>query len=71
MPIATLHKWQRLGWVHSRKVTVASGRWALWADADELERLRHLRAYQRKWPEPRYPPTLTTPKRRDMPQQRA
>ena len=24
MPIATLHKWQRLGWVHSRKVTVAS-----------------------------------------------
>ena len=65
MPIATLHKWQRLGWVHSRKVTVASGRWALWA-ADELERLRQLRAYQRKWPEPRYPQALTTPKRRDM-----
>ena len=55
MPIATLHKWQRLGWVHSRKVPVASGRWAIWADADELERLRQLRAYQRKWPEPRYP----------------
>ena len=71
MPIATLHKWQHLGWVHSRKVTVASGRWALWADADELERLRQLRAYQRKWPEPRYPQALTTPKRRDMPPQRA
>jgi len=41
---------------------VASGRWALWADADELERLRQLRAYQRKWPEPRYPQALTTPK---------
>ena len=67
MPIATLHKWQRLGWVHSRKVTVASGRWALWADADALERLRQLRAYQRKEPEPRYPQALTTPKRRDMP----
>jgi DNA invertase Pin-like site-specific DNA recombinase len=66
MPIATLHKWQRLGWVHSRKVTVASGRWALWADADELARLRQLRAYQRKWPEPRYPQTLTTPQRRDL-----
>jgi len=64
MPIATLHKWQRLGWVHSRKVPVASGRWALWADADELERLRQLRVYQRKWPEPRYPQALTTPKRR-------
>ena len=71
MPIATLHKWQRWGWVHSRKVPVASGRWALWADADELERLRQLRAYKRKWPEPRYPQALTTPKRRDMQQQRA
>ena len=71
MPIATLHKWQRLGWVDSRKVTVASGRWAIWADAAELERLRQLRAYQRKWPEPRYPQGLTTPKRRDMPEQRA
>jgi hypothetical protein len=66
MPITTLHKWQRLGWVHSRKVPVASGRWAIWADADELERLRQLRAYQRKWPEPRYPQVLTTPKRHDM-----
>ena len=64
MPMATLHKWQRLGWVHSRKVPVASGRWALWADADELERLRQLRAYQRKWPESCYPQALTTPKRR-------
>jgi hypothetical protein len=70
MPIATLHKWQRLGWVHSRKVLVASGRWAIWADTDELERLRQLRAYQRKWPEPRYPQALTTPKSRDMQQQR-
>ena len=71
MPIATLHKWQRLGWVYSRKVAIASGRWALWADADELERLRQLRAYQRKWPEPCYPQALTTPKRRDMSPQRA
>ena len=71
LPVATLHTWQRLGWVHSRKVAVASGRWALWADADELERLRQLRAYQRKWPEPRYPQALTTPKRRDMQPQRA
>jgi hypothetical protein len=71
MPIATLHKWQRLGWVYSRKVTVASGRWALWADAHALERLRQLRAYQRKWPEPRYPQALTMPKGRAMQPQRA
>jgi hypothetical protein len=64
MPIATLHKWQRSGWVRSRKVAVASGRWAIWADAEELERLQGLRAYKRKWPEPRYPESLTTPKAR-------
>jgi len=71
MPIAPLHKWQRFGWVHSRQVPVASGRWALWADADELERLRALRASQRTWPEPHSPQALTTPKRCDMPPQRA
>jgi DNA invertase Pin-like site-specific DNA recombinase len=71
MPIATLHKWQRLGWVHSRMVPVASGRWAIWADTDELERFRQLRAYQRKWPEPRYPQALTTPKCRDTTPQHA
>jgi hypothetical protein len=71
MPIATLHTGQRVGWVHSRTVPVASGRWALWANADALERLRQLRAYQRTWPAPRYPQALTTPKRCDMSQQRA
>jgi hypothetical protein len=65
MPIATVHTWQRLGWVHRRKVAVAAGRWAIWADADELERRRRRRAYKRQWPEPRYPAALTTPKRRD------
>lgn len=34
MPIATLHRWQRVGWVASRKVTAAGGRWAIWADTD-------------------------------------
>ena len=35
IPVATLHKWQRVGWIQSRKVPVAGGRWAIWADADE------------------------------------
>jgi hypothetical protein len=55
MPSATFHTWQRVGGVHRRQVTVASGRWALWADADELERRRQLRAYHRTWPDPRSP----------------
>ena len=29
MPIATVHTWQRMGWVHSRTVAVAAGRWTI------------------------------------------
>jgi hypothetical protein len=61
MPIATLHRWQRVGWVTSRKVTVAGGRWAVYADEEELHRLRGLRDSPRGWPQP-YPTELITPK---------
>ncbi len=61
MPIATLHRWQRVGWVTSRKVTAAGGRWAIYADADELVRLARLRDSPRGWPQV-YPTELTTPK---------
>jgi hypothetical protein len=61
IPLATLHKWQRMGWLRSRKVSQAGGRWAIWADEAELTRLRQLRVYRRQWPEPRYPKELTTP----------
>jgi DNA invertase Pin-like site-specific DNA recombinase/DNA-binding transcriptional MerR regulator len=63
MPTATLHRWQRVGWVTSRKVTAAGGRWAIFADADELVRLRRLRDSPRGWPQP-YPAELITPKRK-------
>jgi DNA-binding transcriptional MerR regulator len=61
MPIATLHRWQRVCWVTSRKVTAAGGRWTVYADADELLRLRRLRDSPRGWPQP-YPTELITPK---------
>lgn len=61
MPIATLHRWQRVGWLASRKVATAGGRWAIYADADELLRLRSLRDSPRGWPQP-YPTELITPK---------
>jgi hypothetical protein len=64
-PMATVHKWPRLGWVHRRNVAVAAGRWAIWADDHELERRRRLRTDQRQWPEPRYPAALPTPTPRD------
>jgi DNA invertase Pin-like site-specific DNA recombinase len=62
MPIATLHRWQRVGWISSRKVPFAGGRWAIYADTDEINRLKRLRDAPRGWPQP-YPKDLTTPKR--------
>jgi len=61
MPIATLHRWQRAGWLTSRKVSAAGKRWAIFADSDELSRLAHLRESPRGWPNP-YPTELITPK---------
>jgi DNA invertase Pin-like site-specific DNA recombinase len=61
MPIATLHRWRRVGWVASRKVQIGRGRWAIYADAKEIERMRQLRSATRTWP-PIYPAELITPK---------
>jgi hypothetical protein len=64
IPVATLHKWKRVEWVHSRKVEGAGGRVALWADDEERDRLRRLHTYKRRWPERYNPKDLTTPKAR-------
>ncbi len=64
IPVSTIHKWQRVGWLHSRKVDIAGGRWAIWADDVEQNRVRKLRQFKRKWPNPKYPAELTTPQRK-------
>jgi hypothetical protein len=62
MPQPTVHSWVRRGWIRGRKSPGAGGRWILWAGAEELERLRRLRAYRRTWPDETYPAELTTPR---------
>jgi hypothetical protein len=57
----TLRGWCRKGWVHVRKVTLAYRRFVIWADADELARLRRLHKYHRRAPHVPYPSELTTP----------
>ena len=52
------------GWITARKLTGGGGRWILWADDEELDRLRRLRASPRGWADQPYPPELTTPKAR-------
>lgn len=41
MPAITLHSWLRCGWATGRQQKQPPGRWILWADAAEVERLRH------------------------------
>jgi hypothetical protein len=52
--------WIRRGWVHGHCVRGRCGYWVVWADTEELERLRRLRDHRQK----PYPPELTTPKAR-------
>jgi DNA invertase Pin-like site-specific DNA recombinase len=65
MPAATLHRWRKVGWIHARKLPVPGGHWALWANKDELARLKRLRQFRRSWEVKSPPVALTTPKARD------
>jgi DNA invertase Pin-like site-specific DNA recombinase len=66
LPHPTLYSWMRRGWVHARQLPGAGGRWVLWADAEELDRLRRLRACPRSWHCRPADPDLTRPKHRDL-----
>ena len=49
IPYVTIYSWLRRGWVHGRQLPVAGGRWILWADTEELDRLRRLHKCPRNW----------------------
>ncbi len=65
MPPATLHRWVRVGWVHARKLPTPGGQWAIWADADELDRMGRIRKCPRGWSDEQMFAHLTKPKARD------
>jgi len=65
MPPVTLHRWIRVGWVHARKLATPRGRWVIWADRDERERMTRLRNCPRGWADEPIFTTLTKPKARD------
>jgi DNA invertase Pin-like site-specific DNA recombinase len=64
MPLPTLYRWLRRGWVHGRQLAGPQARWILWADGDELDRLRRLRSCARGWFNQPQAAELTTPKPR-------
>lgn len=62
MPRTTLHRWVLRGWVRFRRTRVQGFR-ILWADSEELSRLKQLRAYAKTAKHRRrYPTELTVPK---------
>ena len=67
MAKSTLAKWIKRGWVHvPRQLPGYCGKLICWADADELDRLRRLRACplsRNPYGQP-YPADLMTPKPR-------
>jgi hypothetical protein len=65
--IDKLQRWRRWGWVHSRRIPGVPNRWFIWADREELARLRRLRdcpVDRSHWFGDRFPKELTTPKPR-------
>jgi hypothetical protein len=59
-----VHRWRWSGWLRGRQLPGDNGRWIVWADRSEIQRLRRLRAYELKNRRRRAPPQLTTPKDR-------
>jgi hypothetical protein len=62
VPLWKMEFWADWGWVHCRKTPIRKWR-ILWADAEEVERLKKLRARSRHGCNA-HPKKLTTPKKR-------
>jgi DNA invertase Pin-like site-specific DNA recombinase len=61
MPMVSLHRWRKVGWLRARKLSVPGGLWAVWASAKERKRLSKLREHQKtKFNQP-IPDQLKTP----------
>jgi len=64
IPHPTLYNWLRRGWVHARQLPGAVGSWIIWADQDELDRLRRLHKCPKSWHNQPQAAELTQPKPR-------
>ncbi len=57
----TLHGWRKKGWLHARQVGGRGGPWAVWAAAEELDRLHQLKTCPRLWSNREWLATLRVP----------
>lgn len=49
LPHPTLYTWMRRGWVNAKRLDIGQGRWVLWADEQEIDRLHRLRGCPKSW----------------------
>jgi hypothetical protein len=63
IPASTIRSWRRRGCIGGRQLPGAKGAWILWADEEEVERLRQLHSCQRSWKH-QAPAHLTAPRRK-------
>lgn len=67
MPEVTLYSWiKKYGWIEYRQLGGNQGRLVIWADAEEMTRIKELRAWskKRRWSTDKPPPHLTDPRRK-------
>jgi hypothetical protein len=64
-----LRRWVRRGWIQGRFPSALKA-YIVWADRDEVERLKRLRDQVKAHPHGPHPEELTTPKSRDTKRQR-
>ena len=64
IPHPTLYSWLRRGWLHGRQLPGPIGHWIVWADQDELDRLRRLHNCPKSWHNQLQAAELTRPKPR-------
>jgi hypothetical protein len=62
LPHPTLYTWMRRGWVNAKRLDIGQGRWILWADDEELDRLRRLRTCPKSWHNQPQAADLTRPR---------
>ena len=57
-----MHRWRWSGWLQARQLRGENGRWIVWSDESERERLERLRAFEIEHKGRKTPPSsLTTP----------
>ncbi len=65
-PVIVVHRWRWSGWLHARQLPGKTGRWIVWADNEEIARLKRLRSHELAHPRKKPSEELTTPTKRPI-----